>query len=187
MTTKSDPPVRWAEVPLEPVDGWAAMHIDALPWDIFVRLTEVDGAPQITSLLLEPRSTRPWKAKDGTEMTTIPPEGATVTTERLRKLPLRLMTRLAAEVFAGDASEKSLEGVFHSAGVQWPQGRQRPPEHYEAVARVYEAALSAGKPPVKAVAEEWRVGRADGFAVCEGGTSAGSSWLSITSRCGWRQ
>jgi hypothetical protein len=161
MTKKSDPPVPWVEVPKGLTDdGWAAMRVGSLPWDVFVKLTYVDGAPQITSLCLEPRGTKPWTAKDGTQMSTMPPQDAVVTVERLRKLPLRLMAQLAAEVFGGDASDESLQAVFDAHRVEWPQGRQRPPEHYEAVARVYEASLNAGRPPVKAVAEHWVVGRA---------------------------
>lgn len=156
-----EPQVRWVEMPpYLTEDGFAAMHIDSLPWDIFVKLSTVDGVPQITSLLLEPCTTKPWTAKDGTKMTTVPPETAVVTVERLRKLPLRLAARLAAEVFVGEATEESLQEVFDANRVKWPQGRQRPDSHYEEVAAVYTNALRNGRSPTKAVGERFGVERA---------------------------
>jgi hypothetical protein len=129
--------------------GWATMAFETLPWDISVKLTEVDGIPQITSLRLEPR----------TLDVNIPAADAVVTSDRVRRLPLQQLGRLGAEVLRGKASAESLDAIFTAESVQRPQIREHPPEHYEEVARVYLAALEAKVRPTGAVAERWGVGR----------------------------
>lgn len=156
-------PQYMAEVPLHlSDDGWVEpIRVDALLWDISVKVSEVDGVPQITGLKLEPRATMPWTAPDGTKMTTVLPESAVVTSERLRHLPLRFLARTAAEVSGGAATQESLQAIFDAERPEKrQQGRERPDAHYEEVATVYTNALRAGRPPTKAVGERWGVERA---------------------------
>jgi hypothetical protein len=129
--------------------GWATIAFETLPWDISVKLTEVDGIPQITSLRLEPRTL------DGN----IPAAEAVVTSDRVRRLPLQQLGRLGAEILRDKAPAESFDAIITAENVQRSQIREHPPEHYEEVARVYLAALEAKVPPTGAVAERWGVGR----------------------------
>jgi len=143
-------------------DGWVSLALHGFPWDIAVKVTEVDGIPELTALRLEPRTAHfGYPDADGTRVPigAVDATDAVVTSERLRSLPLRLIANVAAAVLAGGEPEK-IAAVFESERVNWPQGRPRPDEHYKEVANVYRAALAWRQPPVKAIEERWVVGRA---------------------------
>jgi hypothetical protein len=127
-----------------------------------VKTTKVEGVPEITSLQLVPSLSQVWEVthEDGTREVVIDgvaAEDAVITSARLRELPLAQIGAVAAEVVADN-----LLDAYATAAIRevWPQGRQRPDEHYQRVADEYRAALARRDPPVEAIRERWEVGRA---------------------------
>jgi len=131
-------------------EGWVTVPFKGLPWGISVKVAEVYGVPQIVGLQIhggpievsEDREHLSWRGPKGQE--------PTITTDLLRKLPLRQLREVAV-----------IEG--YATGRDWlePFKTERPPEgwpdeHYEAVARVYREASGA---PLKAISERWSVSR----------------------------
>ena len=126
-----------------------------------MRVTEVDGVPELTSLRIELGKELRFQDESGhlVHVAAVEPSADTIiTTDRLRRLPLALLARQAAAIAAGDEDE-AVRG-HDATRDSWPQGRRRPDSHYEEVAEVYRRALRAKLPPTKAVQDRWKVGRA---------------------------
>jgi hypothetical protein len=137
--------LRFTSVSRPDKDGWSRVLLPDNPWwAIAVRVTEVDGVPQLTSLRIEPAN--------------VDRAVAVISHERLRRLPLGVLATAAAGFKDGDVEQ--LGAAFEAQHLEWPQGRRRPDSHYRDVAEVYLAALKKRQPPVKAVQDRWLVGRA---------------------------
>jgi len=145
-------------------DGW--VHMRAFPWDISVKVTDVDGIPEITSLRLEPAPPA-WALGLGGPgiRDRVDAADAVVSSDRLRRLPLRLIANIAAQAQMAtqdtvDEVAAEVMAVLEADRVDWPQGRRRPDEHYQEVADAYRSALAKRQPPVKTIQDRWVVGRA---------------------------
>jgi hypothetical protein len=135
--------------------GLVSVSLSEFPWDIRVRVENIDGVPHLTGLHLDwegpiaAQRGRPWPA---------PPAAAIVTSDRLRRLPLRTLVDLAAAVEAGNID--TAVTALNKHADTWPQGRARPDEHFEEVAAVYRAAIQNRRPPLKDIQTRWKISRA---------------------------
>jgi hypothetical protein len=123
--------------------GWIQVRIRDLPWDISLKLANVDGKPEIIGMELSP--------KTGARV-----DECVVSSAVLRRFPLDTVRKMAVATMSFDfkAATRSLRRVKREARARWPD------EHYKQVAEVYRAARAARKAPTKAVGAHWKVGRA---------------------------
>jgi hypothetical protein len=143
-----------------------------VPQRIYVAVAEVDGVPRLVGLRIEPEQTEfvsdsqrkayqlfsGWRQitefVKSVERTDADP---TVTSDLLRRLPLRQMQETAAlrfqSIFNSDMTTADVMKPFdreRTPGQPWPD------EHYQRVAEVYRSATSA---PAKAICNRWNVSK----------------------------
>jgi hypothetical protein len=122
-------------------DGWVVIHLPELPWDPVVQIAEINGAPEIIGLRLEPRT------EDSSTK---------IRAEDLRALPMEKLRNVAF-----DARRMDLRKVARSLRrVEKLPGNRLPDALYPQVAEIYEAAVTSGQNPLPTIADFYGVSRA---------------------------
>lgn len=131
-------------------DGWARVVIPELPWRIEVDVRQVDGAPQILGLRLEPDVDDEGRLRNGWLVRDV-----IINTASLRRLPLVRLREAAAQL-----RRAQLDEVFKALRprVRKP-GQPLPSSHLEDVAALYRAAVEGGQAPLPAICRKWQVAR----------------------------
>jgi hypothetical protein len=122
--------------------GYVLVLLSDFPWHIEARTHEVDGVPQLTGLRIE------WFPMTA---------DAVITSDRLRRLPLRELVETAAGIQAGNLGRAA--AAMRNSEI-WPQGRARPDEHFAEVAAIYREAIQNRRPPLNDIRARWTVSRA---------------------------
>lgn len=127
----------------EGAEQWISASVPGQPWDFYVQMAWIDSRPQIVSLRIEARGD---DAKANR---------ATITTEKLRRLPLRQIRQMAHAGLHLD-----LGALQRVVGAKRRPGQPYEPGHHEEVAETYRKALAAGQAPRAAIERKWDVSRA---------------------------
>ncbi len=123
-------------------DGWVQVDRPEVPWLVQVRVANPLERPEVVGLRLE--------ARDDALLADV-----VVTSERLRSLPLRQIREAAFATCRLDFPE-----AFQAIGKVERTGKQPwPDEHFAQVAKVYRQAVAVGRPPLKEIAQHWKVSR----------------------------